>query len=673
MLIMAMQKIVPSRTDDKATGTLPTTHFSQDISPPSSPYPGRRPPLSTLLESELRFACTGVLQNTKLSHIIAPDEPSRGPKPQLDYAAIKKSAVKSPDNTTQRDPSSRRPVPGSLDVAEHDAPASANKYRYPYKPDTALEDLFPAGDSTHESIQAGINLPVAVQEPEKHKRTKSSRSLGQTVTANGEDRLRDAKRTGSRETSGSTPQTDVTEYPWSLSTAPTSAGVTPARASKRASAHIQAEQEPTTSKNDISAIECMRNDLDKRRKQQAPSHSRQPSHTEFPDTLPPSRPRSRARSITRSIKEYIRPNTAGNASRDPSRPPSRTASRASHRTGTSERERSPSTRGGWRSWGLSRKDEVNGDLSRSSSRGRSENRKGNSSKSRVNLNRELPPLPSLQTWKQAESAEKSNHVANLVSPTLRPKNSMQQDSLGRPRASTAVSEKEEIVAARLGTPVAKAKPEVYQPSRPPKSTSKGNVLAVSPAMAIARTTDPDREARNRDRDFGLEDLVPTNTRETWTHQPSTSTNSSRHPQISVNARNAPVTQTSYDHNSSIHGRHRSVNFSRIASPGEPPVGTRELASSAPSFSQHRNYDKADIPPALNSNTNNRLDTKYRYEAEINSFSPPPVPPKDDRKGWWPIKSKQKKPATWMDQLEKLGVKDGVLVDDEVAGSPVIRY
>lgn len=620
----------------------------------------------------MRFACAGVLHNTKPSHIVAVEQP-RGPKPQLDYAAIKSSAVKSPGEFSQRDPSLRRPVPGPLDPAELEAPLSARKYSY--KPDTALEDLFPAGDSTHEFIQTSINHPAAVEEPQKHRRTKSGRSLGQTVNTDAEDRSKDTKRQGSRETSDSTPQTDVTEYPWSTSTAPTSAGVTPARASKRASAHIQVEPEPTAVKNDISAIEWMRKELDKRRKQQqTPSHSRQPSRPENFDTCPPSRPRSRARSITNSIKEYIRPGTSEGPSRDPSRSPSRAASRASHRTGTSERERSPSTRGGWRSWGLSRKDEVVGDLSRSNSRGRSESRKGGTSKPGVNLNRELPPLPSLQTWKGAAPAETLAHVAHARSPTQSSKKSMQLDGRGRPRASTAASEKDEIVAARLGAPMAKSKPEVYQPTRPHKPASQGNLMAVSPT-AVARTTDPDREARNRDRDFGPEDLIPSNPMDIRAHTRNTSTTSTDHPPLSVGLRNAPASQASFDHYASVHGRNRSVNFSRVTSPGEPPSGMKELASSAPSFSQHRKYEKRDIPPAINSNTTKRLDSRHRHVLNTNNtFSPPPVPPKDDKKSWWHLKAKQKKPTNWMDQIEKLGVKDGVLVNNGVvAGSPVIRY
>ncbi|GAB7348713.1 hypothetical protein MBLNU459_g7452t1 [Dothideomycetes sp. NU459] len=686
---LSQLKLGPSRSDDKVTKSIPNALSASSGSPPSSPYPGRRPPLSTLLESELRFACAGVLQNTKPSHIIVADQ-SRGPKPQLDYAAIKKSTTRSPGDAAQA--VGDRHSPHHLNQDLHDAAEPRTTVRkYSYKPDTALEDLFPAGDSTHEFVQANINrrdeTPV-IAVPLQHRRTKSARSLGQTIAVNTEDRVKDSKRTGSQETSGSTPQTDITEYPWSVSTAPTSAGITPARASKRASAHVQVEQEPS-SKSDSSAIEWMRKELDKRRKQQQkqqqqqqqqqqppPSHCRQPSQTEKPDSRPPSRPPSRARSIRDGIKEYIRPSTAGSISREPSRPPSRSASRASHRTGVSERERSPSTRGGWRSWGSSRKDETKGDLSRSSSRGRSENRKGGSSKHEVNLNRELPPLPSLKTWNDPEP-QKPNHVANMRSPTLHSKPSITQDRRDLVSAANVVSEKDRVVVARLGIPI-KVKPEVYQPTRPNKPVSKHGLLAVSPATVTARTTDVDYDGRIRDRDFTPDDLVPpTDNTEFWSHGRSKSANSNGHPELSSVLRDAPAPQASFDHYPGGHGRNQSMNYSRVKTPLGAPNGKLELASSVPSFSQHRKYDKADIPPALNSNISNRnmqkLDSRYRRAAEMNSFSPPPVPPKDDKKSWWHIKSKQKKPATWMDQLEKMGIKDGVLVNDDVAGSPVIRY
>ncbi|KAG9535558.1 hypothetical protein KCU84_g24955, partial [Aureobasidium melanogenum] len=75
--------IGPHKADDRVPSSTPKE------SPPPSPYPGRRAPLSSKVESDLRLACAGILVNTKPSHqYVPPDEP----KQALDYDAIKRSA-----------------------------------------------------------------------------------------------------------------------------------------------------------------------------------------------------------------------------------------------------------------------------------------------------------------------------------------------------------------------------------------------------------------------------------------------------------------------------------------------------------------------------------------------------------------------------------------------------
>lgn len=657
-------KIAQARSDDGAAKVvLPLT---SDMSPPPSPHPGRRPPLPSKVQSDLRAACAGVLENLKPSHTYY-EEQARPARPQLDYEAIKNSVSQLPD-AARSVPSNHRRSTRHFNV---DAPElvdlrdSIDPSKFAYKPDTALEDLFPVGNSTHDAVQVaalrkgdGADFPPPARS--------ASRSISHTVPINiapvhadGHDRSRAAHRTASHDTSRSTPHTDVTEYPWSVSTAPTSAGVTPARASKRASAHLQAEQD-SLPKTDAAAIVWMRAELEKRRQNQPTPHVRKPSGADKIDTRPPSR----ARSITKGIKEYIRPSTAGGGSRESSRPASRSGSRASHH---SESDR-PSSSHGWRSWGLSRKDGVSGDLSRSdSTRGRSETRKG-SSKTEINLNRELPPLPSLDKWKEPEPA-KPNHVASMWT---RSKSRHQQKQTG---ARQAVSEKDEIVAARLGSPIT-MKPDVYRPSQAQTSRQ-----TVSAGLVVAKTTGLDLDAAEAElgRQYTSNGLVPTNTR-VELHSRNTSDNSEKPHELSRKLRDASSSQGNFDNFTNGPSRNRSVNYSR-ARPTED--ASKSLPVTAPGFSQHRKYHLSDIPQPLNSDATNHglkpnnpgveptTNSRYRNVVEISPMAPPPVPPKDEKKPWWQFKSKQKKPMTWMDQLEKMGIRDGVLLNDE--SCPVVRY
>lgn len=589
-------------------------------SPPPSPYPGRRAPLSTKTENELRIACAGVCINTKPSHHYVPEDhcSSSAPKPALDYDAIKRSA------STRSRPSLPR-----ADSAETTHPA-----KYTYRPDSSIDQLFVKPDPTNDTLSR-----------RKHDTPMSSHSKT-PVPANVvspsdqvKERPRANQRSFSAETSNSTPHTDVTEYPWSTSTAATSAAITPARASKRASSHMPADQEQIP-KADATAIEWMRNELERRRRRQVATEP-----APAPTPAPQSRAPSRTRSIRNNIKEYIRPSTAGSVSREPSRPSSRSASRASHRTTEiRDHSRDPSIRGGWRSWGRSRKDDGN-NMSRSSSlRGRSEGRKGSTStKSELNLNRELPPLPSLDRWKQTElqQAPESSH---------RPSNSVH--SRAGISVGSETSEKDEIVAARLGSPV-KERPEVYIPTRSPENISSTGVNTFGHAFTHDNLAS-----------FGntrLDSVAPRSksTNRIQTHEPTSSVR---------------VVEAS-------HGRKDGTNYSHVHSPTGPAQGFPNVATG---FSKHRNYDSSNIPPALASSKpeskaekasyKQKEETKYRHVMDIlRSRSPPPVPPKDDKKAWWNLKAKSKKPSTWMDQLEKLGIKDGLLVNDDACGAPHIRY
>lgn len=183
------------------------------------------------------------------------------------------------------------------------------------------------------------------------------------------------------------------------STAPSSAALTSGGTSNRHSRQL----DNPAALADAQASEWMRKELEKRRQQN--DSPQQPP-------LSANRPPSRARSIKENIKEYIFPGSSA-----PSRALSRTQSRESLALcddQDGDPKRSGSQRG-WRSWGSALR--VN---SRSSSRPGTRGRDSEpeqTKKSEVNLNRELPPLPSLDSWKdEVKPAPElsSSHIASVM-------------------------------------------------------------------------------------------------------------------------------------------------------------------------------------------------------------------------------------------------------------------
>ena len=348
-------------------------------------------------------------------------------------------------------------------------------------------------------------------------------------------------------TDGATPQTEDEEYMWTGSTAPTTAGITPAGTSNRTSGMQPGSANHSTSKFLASDTEWMRDELEKYKKAQEDMHAHQeqyskhktgvmeeeaepaqeasamqapllphsiPTRKPIPrsglesrqsdgrpsgdlsrsgsrkktprsesraeisllrpesrqasddaeaeivpdtDTIPiynavashsfhnkplsgiaapyqshnVSKPASRSRSLTRQIREFIRPSSR-QQSRENSRPQSRARSIESFTSSTSALApsvESSSKRRRWRPFNRDRDSTGSEEFSPSETgewhrRGRSSGQDsalspGKKGKPKVNLNRELPPLPSLDRWQDVDavySPEDSppQHVASMV-------------------------------------------------------------------------------------------------------------------------------------------------------------------------------------------------------------------------------------------------------------------
>lgn len=113
-----------------------------------------------------------------------------------------------------------------------------------------------------------------------------------------------APRSGSTDTNGSTPQTEVTEYPWSPSTAPTSVAITPARTSQRTSSHMRQSGSGSSSAPKLLAPDAdwMRHELEKHRRAQDEARAQQ----ELEDQ------------VVASLNAEVRPSHTGRAASAPS-------------------------------------------------------------------------------------------------------------------------------------------------------------------------------------------------------------------------------------------------------------------------------------------------------------------------------------------------------------------
>ncbi|KAH7379393.1 hypothetical protein DE146DRAFT_794034 [Phaeosphaeria sp. MPI-PUGE-AT-0046c] len=147
-----------------------------------------------------------------------------------------------------------------------------------------------------------------------------------------------------------------------------------------------------------------------------------------PQTCPSTGPRplSRARSIRDNIREYVFP---GTTSRTLSRAPSHGSLRTMNTTFSQDSSSAdpPPSATGWRSWALPRRSSSRSSSRPGTSKEKPEEVEQPKKLNTVNLNRELPPLPSLDSWKDSVqepepkpispiSPSTSTHIANLMRP-----------------------------------------------------------------------------------------------------------------------------------------------------------------------------------------------------------------------------------------------------------------
>jgi hypothetical protein len=372
------------------------------------------------------------------------------------------------------------------------------------------------------------------------------------------------------------------------STAATSAAVTSGPSSKRMSRQLD-----PAALADAQAAEWMRTEREKRgRRPYSPQH--QPSTA--------NRAPSRTRSIRDNMKEYFFPGAT------PSRGLSRSHSiEALRLTNTNASQAPDDTRGsassgGWRSWGFPLRTNSRASSRPGTSRGQAAEEPEAAKKLEVNLNRELPPLPSLDSCKDevkpAETKEKSAVHGTHIASVMRPQDKHQDQPYKRSASGS-------------------------------HTMQTANAYPQSPTRSIQSPSHSHQRFDSKKNSPGLNKSEMNQTRSSSGSQPDRPRphNDHSHHRSENSEPLSPGAKESID----LH------NFSRTLSTDLPPAGSA-AGSSVTVLSTHKEEQKSRLKKVFSG---------------------------------WMLKKERKE--DWMHTIEKEGVKKGVLVHDNGANGPIVRY
>ncbi|KAK5726686.1 hypothetical protein LTR15_002574 [Elasticomyces elasticus] len=417
-----------------------------------------------------------------------------------------------------------------------------------------------------------------------------------------------------------------------------------------------------------------------------------------------SRPPSRSGNVTRQVKDYFRPSMdAGSRkqSTDVAREGARSASIDSFHTSTSEIHTSgDASAKQWRTWKpFHRRDRSQtdpyGNASRpgtsgsaTEGRGRAANRDADDqthSKRPVNLNRDLPPLPGLDQWKsneaEPEEPERDTSANKSAKPIMSPRSHRSQRSRhDRPTVKSIepeLGERDEILAARMGSPRASAeKPATYKPTgAPPAPTGPP---PAPPVMMSANFSSPD--------DFSYEYLSPT------ASIPEIKTSPAETKAGRRRSKTAQATLPS-DHHAeqmpaerlAFTAKAQLMNYSRIAAAPLKGALSRKPSRAGnagpplarPPVNHSRKPSASYSGKSSNVDAGRESNDSYQNGVQLSrtpSSAAPAVQPVGDKaKGKWWKRGNNGKPGSWMDQVVKSGSRSGVMVADDVADAPFVRY
>ncbi|KAK8191577.1 hypothetical protein HDK77DRAFT_70647 [Phyllosticta capitalensis] len=625
----------PQKVATKAeTKALKDALATRDITTPPSPHVNRRI-LSPKLEVELRAACEAILTHNGNSYGVA--AAAQAAEQKAETQALYRARKAAEAERTRRKPEQDAATTTRTEARREKhldpfAPLAPNAYAY--KPQAALKDLFPQDDAAKDPSQTKpapqSELKVAKRENRPTERAVDSKRDKTSGRGTAKDGAHDRPGTGhlvrdpeSPDTNYSTPLSGSTDIQRQFgSTAMTSAEPL-SIASKRNSHHIPCDDE--AARTDAAAVSWMREE-GKRVKEQSTTQA-QP-HKE------PRRSGSISRSVRSEIRDYFRPGSSTI---------SRTASRESlwSRNSDALGTQPPPTHG-WRSWGFQRKPSQES-ITTCPANAAVRAEKGRESKKEINLNRELPPLPGLDQWKGPEAENDAlakptspTHIANLMQvPKVR---SRKDPSQRKPSAEKSRQRPVE--------------PNAHKPSLPRPHNGRRNISTESD---VSMHFGPRGETEIRD--IGNVDLDRVVSAMRYGGKPKMDGNKSNpslvdsgHGQDEVEPSRKPSMKISIEHISNSEAPNFSKKISGIDSKHEaasPP------AAAIVDTTQYKN--KVEITTKPTSNSHNVRGLKKAFSSLLLG------------------NKKEKKNENWMDEIEKNGIKGGILIQDEVAGAPVVRY
>ncbi|KAK6429824.1 hypothetical protein LTR95_014029 [Oleoguttula sp. CCFEE 5521] len=503
-------KIGPNRGDNRDLKKhINHLHFEPE-SPPQTPR-SVRPPLPQDIEADLRNACAVVLHGFKPT--VQTWQEQYGNKPQLDYSAIKQAPRKAADGNG---------APLSKEVSNHEGQPTAQELR------AAAEAKFRQDERKRQQRQSQAvtradelmagpskmpDVPTRDRSDSQHSRSKSTPYTGPSLVAPIPEfaaRPKSVIRAASTGTTGSTPQTDSADYPWSASTALTSAAGTPAKDSKRTSAQVVHASAEAVLVTKASIVELRSGNKDSEAKDASKAEVQSPSK---------SAPAA-AVSEERSDSKILTPPTESTtpvarmpdrkpvpASTDTSRPPTRQApapvlTRGYSTDGTSVTS-DPPTSGLSRSQSRSGRRKTKliepGTLQRAASRARSVTRDVKGYMRSASRPRQAPPMPEAGAQSALRRSEsRSRQVKDFVRSASRAVSRKQSMDVGRSHGRSP--SQDSFVSARSKAETqfdggrSRSRREPSKPSSRTKANASNTDLSNGSERPSSRGRGADREA-----------------------------------------------------------------------------------------------------------------------------------------------------------------------------------